>query len=491
MSARVHFSRSQSTAGSAGTTYYNPHTLKSVVGEANAQSPWPVSCNITSFRVNISTAQGAASRVFTIRKAGSDQAHTLTFTGSTVTATIQTSVAWTAGDLISIKEVITGSPAALGSTGLEVILEYNTTTAGQAGYTWGTHTCNVGSSMRNPLFSPRDVFVADGTRPESAVQNICASDGDITGWWVIIPADSADGAGTITCYIVRNGVRQDGTGGTVNTAIQFSNATTWANPLSASFTLPKDRLDTFSMEIVHAGATTFAAAVAVGIQVTNDTAAEAEIFFFDDGNVPNSATAYSNGPSPLWNAVEASTTIAVGPSSFSLKEPVYKMLSAAPGSSKDYTWTQRKNAGDPSGTTSVTITGAAQTGEDNSANFVTYNAGDTFTTKEVPTGTPTASTASWAYVMTVLAAEIKGSFVAGADGTVTSSHTALFNLDDVTRTVHAPNTLYVAGYFTLHEGGSPSPIANAAILFAKDTGGKTELLVQFPTGSAIQIAIEA
>ncbi len=88
--------------------------------------------------------------------------------------------------------------------------------------------------------------------------------------------------------------------------------------------------------------------------------------------------------------------------------------------------------------------------------------------------------------------QIKGSSIFGTDGTLTSTRTHLLNLDDVPRTVHAPGCLYLGGYFVLHEQGSaPTPIPAAAILFTQDNAGKTELMVQFPTGSAIQIAIEA
>lgn len=44
----------------------------------------------------------------------------------------------------------------------------------------------------------------------------------------------------------------------------------------------------------------------------------------------------------------------------------------------------------------------------------------------------------------------------------------------------------------LEERTTPTAEANKAILFAKDNGsGKTQLMVLFPTGSAIQLAIEA
>lgn len=43
----------------------------------------------------------------------------------------------------------------------------------------------------------------------------------------------------------------------------------------------------------------------------------------------------------------------------------------------------------------------------------------------------------------------------------------------------------------LAEASAPSGVADTVVLFAADNGsGKTKLMAQFPTGSAVQIAIE-
>jgi hypothetical protein len=44
---------------------------------------------------------------------------------------------------------------------------------------------------------------------------------------------------------------------------------------------------------------------------------------------------------------------------------------------------------------------------------------------------------------------------------------------------------------SLAESGAPSAVADVVILYAEDNGaGKTKLMAQFPTGAAVQIAIE-
>jgi hypothetical protein len=92
----------------------------------------------------------------------------------------------------------------------------------------------------------------------------------------------------------------------------------------------------------------------------------------------------------------------------------------------------------------------------------------------------------------LLADQIVGSFVAGEDGNVASTHTALFNLDGVQRTVDAEGSLVVGGSNMLIEQASgPTGIANSVRLYTIDNGsGKTKLMCQFGSGSPVQIAIE-
>lgn len=88
--------------------------------------------------------------------------------------------------------------------------------------------------------------------------------------------------------------------------------------------------------------------------------------------------------------------------------------------------------------------------------------------------------------------QMKGCFVAGADGTVTSTLTAMFNLDGTTRSVDAQGSLVVGGSIMLPEQSfAPTAISDAVRIWAEDNGsGKTRLMAQFGTGAAQQIAIE-
>lgn len=86
-----------------------------------------------------------------------------------------------------------------------------------------------------------------------------------------------------------------------------------------------------------------------------------------------------------------------------------------------------------------------------------------------------------------------GTHIFGTKGSVSSTRTVLANLDDTTRTVSAVGSVVVGGSLMLIEQASaPTAIANAVRLFTEDNGaGKTRLMAQFGTGTAIQIAIEA
>jgi hypothetical protein len=89
-----------------------------------------------------------------------------------------------------------------------------------------------------------------------------------------------------------------------------------------------------------------------------------------------------------------------------------------------------------------------------------------------------------------------GCFILGGTDTgasnVDTTHTGYIALDDVARTVSGEGVAFLGGYLGLIEQASdPSPIANTALVYAKDNGsGKTKLMVQFPTGSPIQLSIE-
>ena len=66
------------------------------------------------------------------------------------------------------------------------------------------------------------------------------------------------------------------------------------------------------------------------------------------------------------------------------------------------------------------------------------------------------------------------------------------NTYDIGQSSLRPRHLLAGGYLELGEMTAPAGTADRARIFAEDDGGgKTRLMVQFPTGGAIQLAIEA
>lgn len=97
-------------------------------------------------------------------------------------------------------------------------------------------------------------------------------------------------------------------------------------------------------------------------------------------------------------------------------------------------------------------------------------------------------------------AEITGSLVAGVNTTVTATRAIAFGLNEETSNLHDEIGKFkvfgdssVTGYFELVETPSaPDPAANKARIWAEDNGsGKTRIMVQFGSGSPIQMFIEA
>lgn len=89
--------------------------------------------------------------------------------------------------------------------------------------------------------------------------------------------------------------------------------------------------------------------------------------------------------------------------------------------------------------------------------------------------------------------QILASFVAGYKGTVTSSRTVLFNLDGVTRQIDDASGQFIVGgsLRLIEQSAAPTGVANSALIYTEDNGsGKTRLMAQFGSGSAVQIAIE-
>jgi hypothetical protein len=454
--------------------------------EADVITRVPVAGTFRNLRVRLTQAlvTGGHQFVFTLRKNGADTAMTVTITVATGVANVTDSsnaVTFAAGDTITMKA--NGGGVAPTRTAI-FSLEFEADADDTSIHSFG----GVDDALSTTTTRYDSAFDGGGGWESHTQIDIVAVAGTLTT--LNYSLSTAPGSGkSRTFTIMKNGVAQDGSGGTVDTRLTISDAATTG---TSTFSLPlavADRLAVRSVPTSSPAASNGCGAVAFVSNSSNTWNVCGHA-----GVIRNAAVTFSRPVgdmhTTIWDATESVLQHDSGLTAFSLSG-LRVAFATAPGSGNSWQLTLRKNNADTAQT--VTLSDTTTVAYAGPANEIALESGDVFSLESTPTSSPAGpDLISWSYVGSTDPATIICATVFGQHGTVTSSNTFLANLDETTRTVHAENCFYVAGYFVLHEqAGAPTPIANTAILYTKDTGGKTELLVQFPTGSAIQIAIEA
>jgi hypothetical protein len=167
---------------------------------------------LRNFTLSIDVAPGTGeARTFTVRLNGADTAVALTFSDSETTKRYSGADLEIAdGDFLSLRGTFTGSPG--GFSLLSTQFEIESSTPKQSQY----HQKNWGS---NSIGAP---VVERGAFRNGPGADICPTDGTITKLGI----NGSTNAGVmmhVLCLML-NGVAQDGTGGTVDTAITISTA---------------------------------------------------------------------------------------------------------------------------------------------------------------------------------------------------------------------------------------------------------------------------
>lgn len=389
--------------------------------EANVASPWPAAGVFRNLIVSLSASPGGAtSRTFTLRKNGADTGLTATVSGAATTARLTgVDVPVAVGDLLTLQHTLSGSPA--GSTARWSV-EFESSTAFESGYSAALGTAaNSGSPRACGLFASAYALTTSLTAPTNLV-NIVAAAGTLTR---LIASVTLTGAGVgYTFYVNKNGVRQDGTGGTVNTACALIGVTS----ASASFALPLAAGDLVYVEAVATG--TFSATGRVwSLGCSFMATAPCEYQVCGGGDAANtlsaSVTDYGRavgmaGTFPSTEVNHSSRYIG-GVTSFRLSAFRVRLVTA-PGASKSRTFDFRKNATSPGPT--VTITDPATTGSD-LTNTITVNDGDLWNIRAVPTASPAVTVVQWSTVGYVAPASSSAalSVSVGESCTVTDSAT--------------------------------------------------------------------
>lgn len=344
--------------------------------------------------VKLASAPGAGtSYTYTLFKNGSATAVTCTISNTNTSAQDTTnSASFAAGDTISIKRTRTGAPAGVIH---QISIQAEATSANDSVY--GSQADTVGLDSTNTrhagVFWSKNDFWA-GTATD--VQNIVAAAGNITKYYIKF-TDNSPGVGkSYTFAIYKNGVKQDGSGGTVDTRLTVSDTNTTGN---VSFTLPVSPGDYVWLEATPSGTPT-SCKTNVGVAFSATTAGQSNICGFIQSTLSTGLTQYFNicGNTAI-DSTEANVGFIGGQDVFQLSGFQIK-LSAAPGlaaSGKSYTFDGRLNAASPTNDLSVQILEVATTGSDtNPAHKVLISsASDIVNYRSVPANTPTAPGFTW------------------------------------------------------------------------------------------------
>jgi LysM repeat protein len=478
--------------------------------EQIARTCWPTAGVISNVRITMGTAPGSGNtRTYVVRKASAVTSGSPTFSDTAVTFSIadtatsgedtSNTITVAAGDFLYLLETRTGTPAS--TSQFTVSMDFETATGESAYISPQVQTQNLATLVVNPFYqsaqsSSLDLMMNPGAVDASALPIIFPTDGAVSA--IYLHVDSSLGSGgngwTIALYKAvaaspTSFVKQDGSGGTVDTRCSVDGGTHTA---SWTGTLAVATGDRVYAEITRNG-TPNTAYMHVAARFTATIDGESIMGAFTNTQAGDAQFWYANDQSTSSSATEADRTIPYGGiSAFGLSKLAI-WVGTAPGVSQTRSLTIRKNSASSAlvVTTGVNTAGIFQ----NTTDTVTVEDGDTLSVMHHGTASVTASYINWSMVQAYVAPTITGTSIFGEDGTVAGlSRVHLLNLDGVTRTLSDTDyegSAVLGGNLTLIEqAAAPAAIANAARLYAIDVAGKTGLYVIFGTGSAQQLEIE-
>jgi hypothetical protein len=334
--------------------------------EANAATRWLSTANVTRLRVDLDAAPGAGtSRIFTLRKNGVDTALVVTITGAATGGLASGEIALTAGDYITLRHTVSGSPASMGGRP-KITVEIEGEEVGVSCYGGASGTLGTGAPHTG-IFSPAQWSVAGVIFSKEVVACI----GTLTQ--IRLDLTVAPGSGkSYAFHVYKNGVKQDGSGGTVNTTVTIADSAVTG---SATFSLP-----------LTIGDNVYLASTASGSPATTTAIAAARYVATTDGESQQGAYTYANlaagttkygvpfGTGTSIGTPESAFSARGGPSTFTLTRIVGDCGAVSIFRTDDNVFTLRKNGAATALAATVTATDewVADTGT------VTIDAGDLF-----------------------------------------------------------------------------------------------------------------
>ena len=346
---------------------------------------------VRNLKVKLGTAPGGtATRTVVFRKAGVDQAVTVSFgAADTFLSDTTNSFAVAAGDMLIFKFTATNTPAATTYT-----ITWEQEHAGLSTSTYGIGAWpDVLGTSGTPIYAPLFSAGSWTTNADRATAVACIA-GTVTSARFVL--ETAPGAGrTRTFVIQKNGTDQDGTGGTPNTTITIADAAVTG---SATFSLSVASTDLVRYKETAAG--TPANTRASGSHTFTSTAPGTMCYSASPASAPTaSSTTYGFpiGGDYTWSATESAREL-MGPVTTMTVSGLYVSLTAAMGAGASHVYTLRKNAGDTAQT--VTINATQSSAGPSGGAIVTLTNADTFATKAVATLGSVNNVPRMAFLMT-------------------------------------------------------------------------------------------
>lgn len=360
--------------------------------EVDARVDWPTTGTFSNLKIKLVSAPGtsgsAHSYTFTLRINGVDTGVSVTISGDQTTGQSTASVAIARGDLLTISCTPANTPAAVASAGYMMAIEFVGDNTGESGYGFARATISSSANRFNGPFAGW-TWLTTGL----AAQNVVAASGNITH--LIARVSNAPGVGTnYTFTLYKNGVKQDGSGGTVDTRVVIADA---AVTNSATFSLAVVGGDTVYIECAPTGSpATTTSRCSATFTATSD--GESQVCGFVTSGPSQTLTMYAvpNQFASSFSTTESDRAMISGITGFTLKG-LWADLQASPGAGTSYIYTIRKNAA-ATGLTTTVADAATENGSSSGTVGIQSNA--TWSLECNPEGTtPQLRAVAWATIM--------------------------------------------------------------------------------------------
>jgi hypothetical protein len=402
---QIFWGRSQDSEGRPAAYYMSPVTIRRWTSNPDeGEHPWLVAGTFRNLKVRIANAPGFTGPnhnywTYTVMKNGVETNLSVSILGWNLSGeNTSDDITVADGDLITLRRIGFPSldklppPTAPGDHWISI--EFEGDNAGESGY--GVHSATFSSGTQwDGIFNLEDVTISDDADAWRTL-NVVPINGTLTKYAVKL-ASVAGSGNTLQWMIFKNGVAQDGTGGTPNTVTTIGGssqiATSWTGTLALSAG------DTVRMRMTPIAGTPQKRRQC-GFRFVADTNGEYAVCGTDGTSMNNAATQYNNpGAGDIldgWTSTESDRENDGGKTAVTL-DRLRVALNGPPNGGDSYMLSARLNGADPTGGPTVTVSDSATTGLDSSG---TMNVSDTdvWSIKEVPSGAPFPwRRASWGF----------------------------------------------------------------------------------------------